>query len=274
MRGRLHRHHRQTAAAVFLTSLALLVLISPLIAPAPAEQTGKDGVVISLDGSFSPHRLPRHRPVPVSLTFSGSVHSIDAARPPHVARIEVAVGSRGGLTTAGLPTCPRAELRASDLRHALAVCRPALIGRGGLTARIEFPGQQPTDVFAGLLAFNGRTTDGRRAIWLLVVPTRPALPSSFVLPFFMQRVDQRSYGLLLYAPVAATQGRWWTLRSFRITLGRRYRADGQRRSYLSAHCPLAPRFHIGFFPLARATYTFAGGPTLSTTITRSCRARD
>jgi hypothetical protein len=260
--------------AALLGAILLLAPAALVSSPAPAEQSGGDGVVVSLDGSVSPRRLPRHRPVPVSLTFSGSVQGLDPARPPHLARIEIAVGSRGGLHTAGLPTCPRADLRASTLRHALAACRPALIGHGGLTARIEFPGQEPTDVLAHMLAFNGRTATGRLAVWLLVRPTRPALPSSFVLPFYMQRVDRRSYGLLLHAPVSATEGRWWALRSFRITLGRRYRAEGEWHSYLSAHCPLPPRFHIGYFPLARATYTFAGGPTLSTTITRSCRARD
>jgi hypothetical protein len=47
-----------------------------------------------------------------------------------------------------------------------------------------------------------------------------------------------------------------------------------RRSYLSARCPLPPRFSIGFFPLARATYHVAPAPTLATTILRGCRVRD
>ena len=75
------------------------------------------------------------------------------------------------------------------------------------------------------------------------------------------------------SPVRRALGRWPRLRSFEITLGRRYRAGGERRSYLSAHCPLPPRFSIGILPIARATYYFAPRPTLTTTIQRGCRVR-
>jgi hypothetical protein len=74
-------------------------------------------------------------------------------------------------------------------------------------------------------------------------------------------------------PVAEALGRWPRLRSFELTLGRRYVAGGSRHSYLSASCSLPPRFHIGYFALARATYSFSPRPTLSTAILRSCRVR-
>ena len=61
------------------------------------------------------------------------------------------------------------------------------------------------------------------------------------------------------------------LRSFAMTLGRRYLAGGVRHSYLSAGCPLPPRFHHFPIPLARATYTFSPRPSLSVTKTSSCR---
>jgi hypothetical protein len=95
-----------------------------------------------------------------------------------------------------------------------------------------------------------------------------------LLPFYLRRLHSGAYGILLRAPVSRALGRWPRLRSFRITLGRRYRDRGVRRSYLRAQCPLPPRFHIGFFPLARATYFFAPAPTLTTTILRGCRAGD
>ena len=58
-----------------------------------------------------------------------------------------------------------------------------------------------------------------------------------------------AYGVLMRSPVRRALGRWPRLRSFQITLGRRYRAAGKRRSYLSARCPLPPRFSIGILPL-------------------------
>jgi hypothetical protein len=123
---------------------------------------------------------------------------------------------------------------------------------------------------AGLLAFNGRSR-GRPAVWLHAYSASP--PVSFVLPFYLRRVDEGAYGVLMRAPVGRTLGRWPRLRSFRISLGRRYRAEGEARSYLRANCPLPPRLDVGYFQM-RASYRFVPTPTHTTTILRSCRVRD
>jgi hypothetical protein len=255
-------------AAVAIALLALAVL---QIEPAAAERTGRPTVIVSLDGSVSPPRVPRHRPVPISLTLSGAIQGTNGSPPPHLVRIDLAFGARGGLTTAGLPRCPRARLRNATRRQALARCGPAVVGHGSILSEVPLSPEQPILVHAGVIAFNGEA-GGRPAVWVHAYSSSP--PVSFVLPFYLRRLRSGAYGLLLRAPVAQALGRWPRLRSFRITLGRRYLAGGERRSYLSARCPLPPRFHIGFFPLARATYRFAPDPTLTTTILRACRARD
>jgi hypothetical protein len=130
--------------------------------------------------------------------------------------------------------------------------------------------QQPVLSRAGALAFNG-TAGGRPAVWVQVYSASP--PVSVVLPFYLRRLNG-AYGVLLRANVSSALGPWLRLRSFRLTFKRLYRAHGQRRSYLSAKCPLPPRFHIGFFPLARVTYHFVPVPTLTTTILRGCRVRE
>jgi hypothetical protein len=95
-----------------------------------------------------------------------------------------------------------------------------------------------------------------------------------VLPFHLHRARGGAYGFSISSAVGRALGRWPRLRSFKLTLGRRYRAGGTARSYLSADCTLPSRLHIGFFPLARATYDFAPGPTHTIAILRGCRARD
>ena len=75
------------------------------------------------------------------------------------------------------------------------------------------------------------------------------------------------------SPVRRALGRWPRLRSFEITLGRRYRAAGELHSYLNGHCPLPPRLNELSVPVARATYHFAPRPTLTQPILRRCRAR-
>jgi hypothetical protein len=260
-------------AQMFAAGLAIALLVFAWFAVglASAERSGRGGVIVSLDGSVSPRHLPRRRPAPVSLTLAGKILSTDGSPPPRLARIEIAFGARGGLSTAGLPRCPRARLRNATRRQALARCRAALVGRGSILTEVPLAPEKPLLARAGVLAFNGRTA-GHPAGWVHAYSASP--PVSFVLPFYLRSLHSGAYGLLLRAPVARALGRWPRLRSFQITLGRRYRAHGRRRSYLSASCPLPPRFSIGFFPLARSTYHFAPAPTLATTILRGCRVRN
>jgi hypothetical protein len=229
------------------------------------------GVIVSLDGSVSPRHLPRQRPVPISLTLAGAISSSDGTPLPHLTDIDIAFGARGGLSTAGLPRCPRDRLRNATPRQALERCGSAVVGRGAIYAEVPLAPERPLPVRADVVAFNAEV-GGRPAVWVHAYAASP--PVSFVLPFYLRRLRAGAYGVLLRSPVSRALGRWPRVRSFRITLGRRYRSEGRRRSYLSARCPLPPRFHIGFFPLARATYHFRPAPTLTTTILRGCRASD
>jgi hypothetical protein len=257
----------RSAAAALLTLLAALCLT---VGPAGAEQSGGGGVVVSLDGSISPRYIPRHHPVPITLTLAGQIAGVDGAPPPQLQRIEVAFGARGGLDTAGLRTCPLGRLRNATRRQALDRCAGALVGRGEITAEVPFDPEEPLLARAGALAFNG-VQHGQPAVWVHAYSASP--PVSFVLPFQLRRLKTGAYGVLMRAPVRSALGRWPRLRSFQISFGRRYSAGGERRSYLSAHCPLPPQLSIGIVPLARATYRFMPRPTLSTTILRGCRVR-
>ncbi|HEY2055826.1 MAG TPA: hypothetical protein VGH14_17985 [Solirubrobacterales bacterium] len=248
--------------------LALAVLAAP---PAGAERSGRAGVIVSLDGGIRPDRLPRHDVAPVSLTLRGTIAAAGGGELPRLDRIEVAFGARGGLDTSGLPVCPRARLRNATPSEALARCRGALVGRGTIDAEIPLNPEEPLDAHAGVLAFNGRS-HGRPAVWVHAYSAAP--PVSFVLPFYVRRIVDGAYGLMLTAPVRSTLGQWPRLRAFDITLGRRYSRRGVAHSYLSASCPLPPRFHVFSFPLVRATYTFAPRPTLSTTHVSRCRVSE
>jgi hypothetical protein len=238
---------------------------------AGAERSGRGGVVAYFNGSTSPDRLPRRRPVPVSITLSGSIHSSDGTPLPKLSQIEFAFGSRGGLDTTGLARCPQSKLRNATQREALARCSAALIGRGTILTEVRLAPTRPLLAHASALAFNARSA-GRPAVLVHAYSASP--PVSFVLPFYLRTVRSGAYGVLLRSPVARTLGRWPRLRSFRITFTRRFRSDGVRRSYLNARCPLPPRFNSLNIPLARATYSFTPAPTVSTTILRPCHVRE
>jgi hypothetical protein len=257
------------------TSLVLatasLTVASFAVGLAAAERSGRAGILVSFDGSVSPKRLPRHRLVPISLTIRGAIGADDGSPAPKLERIEVAFGARNGLSTAGLPRCPRRRLRNATSAQALERCRGALVGRGEILSEVPLAPENPLIVRARVLAFNGRA-DGRPAVWIHAYSASP--PVSFILPFYLRRPSGGTYGVLLRAPVSRALGRWPRLRSFAISFGRRYASNGRRLSYLSAHCPQPPRFHAGFFPLARATYHFAPAPKVSIAILRRCRVAD
>jgi hypothetical protein len=253
-------------------ALAAALIAAASLAPGVtnAERTGGDGVIVSLDGSISPRRLPRHRAVPIWIHLAGAVRGDNGSAAPRLNRIEIAFGARGGLETDGLPRCRRAQLRNATQRQALARCRSAVVGYGRILTEVPLASGHPLMARAGVVAFNG-WVEGRPAVWVHAYSASP--PVSFVLPFHLGRTSAGAYGIALQAPVASALGRWPRLRSFKITLGRRYRSHGTRHSYLSARCPLPPRLHIGFFPLARATYRFEPTPDLTTTILRACEVR-
>jgi hypothetical protein len=262
---------RLTQWVVAGSGVALIVIACLATVRAGAETAGRAGVVVALDGSINPRRLPRDRPTPISVTLKGWIHFEEGVAPLPLTRIEISFGARGGLDTAGLPTCRRGRLRNATQSQAMARCGKALVGRGTIDAEVPLNPAEPLIAHAGVLAFNGRS-GGRPAVWVHAYSAAP--PVSFVLPFYLRTVDDGAYGVRMRAPVAASLGRWPRLRSFDITLGRRYRANGAARSYLSASCPLPPRLHIGYFALARATYLFSPRPSLSVPILRSCRVRE
>jgi hypothetical protein len=264
---------RRRASAIALTAAALAalaVIAATLAGPARGERKQRGGVIVSLDGDVSPLRLPRQRPAPVALRLEGGLRSADRSLLPRVTEVEIALPSQGVVSTRGLPVCSARRLRYAKPPAALAACRPALVGHGSLEAEVLLPGQGPFAVHARLLLFNGRAAGGRQAVLLHAYARRP--PIVVVLPFVL-RHRRGDFGTALVARLPPALGPWPRLAHFEMTLARRYRYRGRRRSFLSASCPIPPRFTAGFFGLARSTYTLVGGRRLGVEIVRGCRGR-
>lgn len=252
--------------------LALLALLASALAPTGAgaarAQAGK--LIVSINGTFSPRRLPRHRPAPVSVSLSGSLRTEDGSALPRLRRVELGLAGGSRLDTRGLPLCPRRRLRDATARQALQRCAGALVGRGHLRAEVYLPHQAPISTRATLLAFNGRSRGARAAVWVQAFSSAP--PASFVLPFFIHS-RSGTFATSLVAVVPRSLGPWPHLSAFDITLARRFVYRGARHSYLRASCPVPPRFTGGLLPFASASYLFAAGPTITATVVRACHVR-
>jgi hypothetical protein len=253
-----------------LAPLLVLALLGGLLAGlAHGERTQYGNLIVSLDGGLSPLQLPRDHLAPVAIRLDGGLQTADHKLLPRVTRIELDLPGQGVLSTKGLPTCSRRRLRYTTDVEALRNCRAALVGRGRIDADVVLPNQPPFGLSAHLLAFNGRV-GGQPAVILHAFAARP--PTVVVVAFLIRRRAGR-FGTALVADIAPALGPWPHFAHFELTLSRRFTYGGHARSYISASCPVPPRFTAGFFSFARATYTLAGGRRVSTSIARGCRAR-
>lgn len=253
---------------------SLLVLAAGLMllaGTAGGERRQSGELIVALNGGINPLKLPRHEPAPVAVRLEGRIGTADGSPLPQVKQVKIELAGPGLLYTRGLAVCPRARLRNADSGQAVERCGSALVGSGSLGAQVNIPGQPPFEIRARMLAFNGRTPAGRRAIWLHAFSVSP--PISLVLPFVV-RPGSGSYPTALLARVPQSIGPLPRLAVFRLNLFRRYFNGGQRRSYISATCPVPKIFTAGFLSFAKATYIFGDNHRVKIDTVRSCRARD
>jgi hypothetical protein len=252
-----------------LASCVLIVALGLVAAPVNGERSQSENLIVYLRGGVSPRTLPRDGSRPVSVRLQAGIRTVNSVPLPRVNEIRLELAYRGVLDTNGLPLCPRARLRQLDTRHAMAVCGAALVGKGTLYARVFVPSQAPFGLHAHLLAFNGESDQGRTAIWILAYSSNP--PISFVLPFYVRR-QSGPFHTVLVSVVPRNVGPWPHFAHFSMVVARRYRFRGRVHSYLSASCPLPPRFTSGLLSLARATFSIDNGPDLNVETVRTCRA--
>jgi hypothetical protein len=249
---------------------ALFGLFTLLPSFTSAEVSQKQGVRVSVQGSIKPSKLPRTGAAPVAVSFAGRIGATDPAGPPQLEKIAVAINRHGRLDTRGLPRCRMGQIDPSTTREALAACRRSLIGEGSFSANVKLPEQSPFPSRGKILAFNGRL-HGRPAAFAHIYGTSP-VPTSIVLPFLIKGT-KGTFGTLLTASLPRVTGEWGYVTGLSMTLKRRFSFKGKRRSYMSAGCPAPAGFSQAIFPLARTSFAFAGGLTLTSVLTRSCRVR-
>ncbi|HEY5977956.1 MAG TPA: hypothetical protein VIT85_08875 [Solirubrobacterales bacterium] len=254
---------------LLLGILASSLTLAVLAIPVDAERNASGNLTAFLKGGISPRTLPRTHKAPVAVRLHAGIRTAEGIPLPRVKKVSLELAYKGALDTRGLPLCRRADLRAADIREALSICGAALIGQGRLYARIFLPEQLPFGLHANLLAFNGKTSRGRTSVWVMAYSPNP--PVSFVLPFHVRR-EQGAFPTVLVSAIPSNVGPWPHFAQFNIVISRRFRYEGRTHSYLSASCPLPPRFTSGLLSLARATFTVADAPDLSVETVRTCRA--
>ncbi len=230
----------------------------------------KGPIRVAVSGSLAPTRLPRHGTAPITVTVGGRISSTDPQTPPQLRKVSFAFSRAGHLDTDGLPVCRLTDIDPSSTSQALEACRPSLVGEGRFAANVRLPEQSPFPSAGKVVAFNGKLK-GKPVIFAHIYGTRP-VPTSVVLPLEIHQ-SGGTFGTHLDASLVDLTGDWGYVKEISLRLGRKFSAHGERRSFLAAGCPAPKGFPGALFPLARTSFSFVGGKTLSATLTRSCTVR-
>jgi hypothetical protein len=241
------------AGAVLLTALGASL--------AQGEVSQKDGIRVTVNASLAPKRLPRRGTAPVSVSVAGQIAPLGEGSLPQLKTMKIELNSAGQLDFKGIPHCRINHINPSTDQEAMAACGDSLIGEGHFSANVLLPEQSPFPSEGKLLAFNG--TIGRRpAIFAHIYGTRP-LPTSYVFAFGMKR-QKGTFGSVLEASFPKATGEWGYITAISLKLNKRL---------VRAGCPAPGGLTRVPFPLARTSFDFDGGLSITNTLNRSCEAK-
>jgi hypothetical protein len=240
------------------------------IATAAVIQQGN--LRITVLSQVQPYKLPRKGTAPIAVFVAGHIATSNKQLPPQLEKLTVKVNRAGLLQSRGLPVCDIPQIQPASTERALENCGDAVIGSGQFWANIVLPDQGAYPTHGRLLIFNGRT-HGHPALLAHIFTSNP-FATSFVVVFRIRHLDHGIYGTQLTASLPQALGTWGFVDRIKLTLRRKYRFHGKQSSYFNAGCPAAKGFKKTVYALALASFTFAGGKELSTTVPKSCAVKE
>lgn len=243
---------------------AVLALAIALLASASAAGEGAlvevNDIVLRADGGFEPHTLPRRQFAPID--FQGHV-DLAARRGAPLSPLQQALidfDRDGRLSVAGLPTCAPETIAQLGTMGARRTCRGAIVGTGHVAAAISLLGAA-IQTRAPLTIFNGpRLATGPSVI--LHARTLVPLPETYAILVPIERLRGGFHyrARIELPPLAGGLG---ALTHIDAKIGRRYRAGGRSRSYVSARCS-------DNILQTRGDFTFADGTVISGVVEKYC----
>jgi hypothetical protein len=247
---------RISAALLALAALGVL-----LIANAAADTVRVGDLVITIEGGFSPTKLPKKTPAPISLNVKGSLKTEDGSHPPALKTLDLLFDRNGHLNTRGLATCTPAKLQSTLTEQAKKACPKALVGTGKVSAEIALPEQAPFTASGPLLIFNGAPKGGRQVLIFHVYAHVPA-PTTFVTTALISK-HAGKYGTEAQVTIPTIVGGQGSLTAFNATLRKSWTYKGRKESLLLASCPSGSL-------VAHGEFTFADGTKASGDVVRPC----
>jgi hypothetical protein len=213
--------------------IAIVLLLVAAMADGAMVRVGR--IVLRADGGFTPQSLPRHAYAPISFRGHADVESTDSLPVPALRSFRLEFDRDGRLTTKGLPVCQPASIAGTTPQAARRICGKAMVGSGTVAASLADPGLRGVMLTSPLSLFNGPRIDGNATVLAharAVVPT----PQTYVVLITIERLGKGPFSYRASAEVPDFAEGTGSLIHLDAEIGRRYKAGGVKRSYVSAKC--------------------------------------
>ncbi|HZJ29725.1 MAG TPA: hypothetical protein VFD37_07040 [Solirubrobacterales bacterium] len=220
---------------------------------------------MQIGGGFAPTTLPANRNAPISLQGYAHIKTKDGSHPPALTRLTIEYDKHGRVETRGLRVCRRNQLENTTVQDARRACRGTIVGNGFGKAVIKFPDQAPIPASTPLTIFNGPRVGGDPTVLAHAYLTVP-VPTTFVVPVRIQRINKGRFGYRTEARIPAIAGGYGSSVYGRIKVGQTWRFKGRRLSYINARC-------VGGRLQARGFFNFRDGSSLTGSLFRPCKVR-
>ncbi len=217
---------------------------------------------ITINGGFTPKKLPKSELAGIKLNVSGKVETVDGSHPPALKEFIVETDKNGTINAKGLPVCTAAKLNSQDTKNAEKACPNAIVGEGKTDVEIEFAEQAPIVAKSKLLAFNGGVKGGVTTLYIHAFLTVP-VPAAVVTTVKVSKVKNGRYGTKSVGKIPVIAGGAGSPIFFELNIDRKFTYKGKKQSYLLAKCPDG---HLN----AKGTGVFSDGTRLTGSVVRSC----
>ena len=174
--------------------------------------------------------------------------------PPALQHVKIEFDRDGHLTTAGLAICPAGRIEGATPQQARHRCGGAIVGTGHIGATVPLPILGRIELRSPLTLFNGPRKEGSPTV---VAHAQAPFPISetYVVVVPIER-RQGTYGYRASFDVPPIAGGLGALTHSDVKIGRRYRAGGSERSYVSARCSDYVLQTQGYFSFADGTVIY------------------
>jgi hypothetical protein len=254
----MRKARRTTKVAVLALSIALTAA-----GVAVGERVQAGNLIVDVDGGFTPSKLPKKTPAPITLSASADISTADGKVPPPLQKLVLNFDRNGSVQTKGLPVCTVGQLENTTSPVARKKCKSSIVGKGSASALIAFPDQPALPASSPLTIFNGPKMGGNPSVIVHAYLTIPA-PTTFVIPSPITKAKGR-YRYRVTAAIPPIAGGYGSLTHFDFKIHKVWKVKGKRVSFASARCSDGRLQASGEF-------TFGDGSVMSGSVFRPCKS--